>query len=658
MKLLPLKEVSATMKVSLVTLRRYIKDGRLKASKVGREYFVSEEDLASFLEKPKLLGEANSLMARALNDTTELEYHVSRKELTQQARDIYHRFGEAQLAQEANFDSNIFGYSLTSPFRNETQNKKWGRFGPTGSGTDKDGKEHHFPDPSWIDEEMLNHARKRIGEIKNPLVVSIYEDLIFTYAKEKDKRAQAKKTVEAYLEAAKIQYDNDWMFEFLDSLLRSFEIANYVKDIKTRTEVIQKMFDYIKQIVRQNKPRYCLEIMDALLKNFDLLSQDEVALVVEAARAGADFFGGKGGDNRHLQRSFLEVIERAYKATKNNDKELATQLEQVDSYKMEAQEKSGSGLVAAHFYEKALELVRKLNDPRKEQQELKAAIEQANYKSIDEMKSVSVEFKITEKEKNDFIASVFVEDNIESLERIGGLPNLRPSFKGAKELTAKLAKDYPLQHIFGVSLIQQGRKIHQSSGGMEITEDHVVEQYSRNMRTYSIFSKFLFDELKKRGITGKQIADFLRDKEVFQYDNFGAIEEGLQNYDDGKYYSSLAVILPQIEEALRNLLRKANLPTLTIGRTGDQVVISMRDILESSLLKQAMTEDLYWYLRLILWDKRGPALRDNICHGLLSYKSGEYECYYVLHVLLILAGFRLNQNNQEDKPKEPVKQEI
>ncbi|PJE62559.1 hypothetical protein COU88_04330 [Candidatus Roizmanbacteria bacterium CG10_big_fil_rev_8_21_14_0_10_39_6] len=448
------------MKVSLVTLRRYIKDGRLKASKVGREYFVSEEDIASFLEKPKLLGEANSLMARAINDTTELEFHVSRKELTQQARDIYQRYGEAQLAQEANFDSNIFGYSLTSPFRNEVQNKKWGRFGPTGSGTDKNGKEYHFPDPSWVDEQMLDHARKRVSEVKNPLVLSIYEDLIFTYSKEKDKRTQAKKTVETYLEAAKIQYENDWMFEFLDSLLRSFEISNYVKDEKTRTEVIQKMFEYIKQIVRQNKPRYCLEILDALLKNFDLLSKKELELVFETARTGADFFGGKGGDNRYLQRSFLEVIERAYKATKNKEKVLEIQLEQVDSYKMEGQEKSGSGLVAAHFYEKALELVHKLNDPRKEQQELKAAIEQANYKSVDEMKTISVEFKITEKEKNDFIASVFVDDNIESLERIGGLPNLRPSFEGARDLTTKLAKDYPLQHIFGMSLIQQGRKIH------------------------------------------------------------------------------------------------------------------------------------------------------------------------------------------------------
>lgn len=658
MKLLPLKEVSATMKVSLITLRRYIKDGRLKASKVGREYFVSEEDLASFFEKPKLLGEANSLMARAFNDTTELEYHISRKELTQQARDIYQRFGEAQLAQEANFDSNIFGYSLTSPFRNETQNKKWGRFAPTGSGTDKDGKEYHFPDPSWIDEQMLDHARKRTTEVKNPLVVSIYEDLIFTHSKEKDKRAQAKKTVEAYLEAAKIQYENDWMFEFLDSLLRSFEISNYVKDEKTRTEVLKRMFSYIKQIVSQNKPRYCLEILDALLKNFPLLSQQEVDLVIEAARTGADFFGGKGGDNRHLQRSFLEVVEHAYKALKNKEKELQTQLEVVDSYKMEAQEKSGSGLVAAHFYEKALEMVHKLNDPRKEAQELKTAIEQANYKSIDEMKSVSVEFTITEKEKNDFIASVFVDDNIESLERIGGLPNLRPSFKGAEELTAKIAKDYPLQHILGKSLIQQGRKIHQSSGGYEITEDHIVEQYSRNMRTYVIFSKFLFDELKRRGVTGAKIADYLRDKEVFQYDNFGAIEEGLQNYDEGKYYSALAVLLPQIEEALRNLLRKAHLPTLTLGRSGDQVVIGMRDILESPLLKSAMPEDLYWYLRLLLWDKRGPALRDNICHGLLSYKSGEYECYYVLHILLILAGFGLNQNNPEETPKKSVKQEI
>ncbi|RLI55089.1 MAG: hypothetical protein DRP09_11045 [Candidatus Thorarchaeota archaeon] len=57
MELLSLKQVAEELKVSVVTVRRYIASGKLKATKIGKEYRVKNEDLRSLLstdnETPK-----------------------------------------------------------------------------------------------------------------------------------------------------------------------------------------------------------------------------------------------------------------------------------------------------------------------------------------------------------------------------------------------------------------------------------------------------------------------------------------------------------------------------------------------------------------------------------------------------------------------------
>lgn len=48
-----IKELSERLKLNIQTLRRYIKEGRLKASKVGRSYYVSEDQLAAFMSESR-----------------------------------------------------------------------------------------------------------------------------------------------------------------------------------------------------------------------------------------------------------------------------------------------------------------------------------------------------------------------------------------------------------------------------------------------------------------------------------------------------------------------------------------------------------------------------------------------------------------------------
>lgn len=48
-ELYDLDELSRKLKVHIVTLRRYIKLGKLKASKIGQRYWISEDNLRDFV---------------------------------------------------------------------------------------------------------------------------------------------------------------------------------------------------------------------------------------------------------------------------------------------------------------------------------------------------------------------------------------------------------------------------------------------------------------------------------------------------------------------------------------------------------------------------------------------------------------------------------
>lgn len=48
-KVYTLNEVKKLLKVSLRTLYRYIKDGKLKSTKIGNKWIVTEENLKDFI---------------------------------------------------------------------------------------------------------------------------------------------------------------------------------------------------------------------------------------------------------------------------------------------------------------------------------------------------------------------------------------------------------------------------------------------------------------------------------------------------------------------------------------------------------------------------------------------------------------------------------
>ena len=54
MKVYDLEELSEMLKMNRRTLQRYVREGKLKVSKVGRKYIVTEDDLKEFIESQRV----------------------------------------------------------------------------------------------------------------------------------------------------------------------------------------------------------------------------------------------------------------------------------------------------------------------------------------------------------------------------------------------------------------------------------------------------------------------------------------------------------------------------------------------------------------------------------------------------------------------------
>ncbi len=633
-----LKQTAEKLDISVVTLRRYIKQGRLIAKKVGKEYRIAEEDVESLrTSKP---ADPDAIVKHVLETNDDFRYGHQRSDTLRQVANLLYERGDTERADEVSRDALIFSYRLivqATAEKRGTSNR--GRFSPIAILKDVDGKDMAAPDPALIDNALVEHAKKRADEVKNPVTKAIYCDLVYEFSKNAERPRYGRRAAETYLLAAEIEPEDEELhrlFNVLNYVLRALELAVVLKDDALLEAVTAFSLRKMNELAAENKMRILHEIIEQLLKNakkLDARTIDELARLIDIA---ADFYI-KQDKNEHLGRSFIELKMQlpAVKASIAEQKKVKRQL--YDSYIREGEAKSGSGFVASFFYSDALKISGGVITDE-EQAALRRRIEEANLQSENEMKVHSYTFDIKTEDINQYVNAILVDDLEKSLLRIALLPNMIPSLESAKESAQELLKEFPMSHMFAKSSLQDGRVVAITPGGIELSENHILDRFAQEISLHGIFLGFLFDELKNRGLDAKKLSAFLSQRDFFKNDTLPAVSEALELYFDGKYFSTVTVLLPQLEQVLRLVNRKLGLPTLRSLDNGEQRVIYLQEALAN--LESIFTPDQYQYLCLVLWDRRGPALRDSLAHGLLKYGgSNKSQANLLLQLLLILAAF-------------------
>jgi len=184
------------------------------------------------------------------------------------------------------------------------------------------------------------------------------------------------------------------------------------------------------------------------------------------------------------------------------------------------------------------------------------------------MKIISGEIKISEEEMETYLAEITEGDFETVLAKV--VMHFIPKRDKVEKQVKELSKKSVLSFLMPKKLLDhKGGPVAEIGPLQEDLDGHVIYQMSQNMSFLSFFLRQAIEELQvKFGSSVKDIVDCIYKFPIFDSDKKPIIEEGLKAYFENNHIVSVHLLIPQIEDALRNLVEKAGGSIYKLGRTG------------------------------------------------------------------------------------------
>jgi hypothetical protein len=207
----------------------------------------------------------------------------------------------------------------------------------------------------------------------------------------------------------------------------------------------------------------------------------------------------------------------------------------------------------------------------------------------------------------------------------------------------ELAQETPISFLMThATKDEEGRTIARVGPLESDLEGHILRHISQNMQLLGPWLRESMAQGLESGLLSKEVLlDFLLACPIFQAKRRAMLEAGLAAYVRGDSMAAVHILIPQAEQALRQLAILVGAPIYSQRRGGGFHVRIMDDLLRDGAIGQVLGEDIITYLRALLTDARGWNIRNDVCHGLAS--AGMLTMPIadrVVHALLVLALVR------------------
>jgi hypothetical protein len=132
-------------------------------------------------------------------------------------------------------------------------------------------------------------------------------------------------------------------------------------------------------------------------------------------------------------------------------------------------------------------------------------------------------------------------------------------------------------------------------------------------------------------------------------------EEGFAAYASGDYVKAIHVLIPQVENSLRELLKLLDLPTTRNDDEGGFELKNMNHVLHDEVVRATLDDRLWRFLKVLYTDKRGFNLRNIVVHGIAE--PGDFNqanAALVLQSVMLLTMVRENGVFMDRPEAEPA----
>lgn len=528
---------------------------------------------------------------------------------------------------------------------NETS---WGTyFGPMFVINNNDGTATESPSIKLVTTEIIEYWTKRAYESQNPILVARYSGLVWDFQNQITGTKPNHKIARLYAQAlidtsiSKTYKREVYVFKKIE---RALEISSALNDDVLIERCKLSLIAFEKDNSQDSKPGlwgYCYDLLIGN-KKVKLSKEEEEAIIIELEnklnRLTTSDDAGSKIDPWAAEAAADRLAQ--YYSKKNKFEDVRRVILKVGKA-FEDIMSEASSMQASGWTEHLYRLYSKFNLKEESAQAL-LKIRELGPKVSEELKPISHSMDIPREEIEKYVNSMTDGSIEEFLERF--IFNYIPNKEEVKKQLFQLAKAAPFQFMIGQALQDEKGRVVATIGSLENDlEGHIVRQVSQSLTFSSLFMHLIIEKAKERfPLTKSDILKYIETSPIIDKSRFSIIEESLNAYFNNDFLVFTHLVIPQIEEAMRNLVELAGGNVLKDAKRGGGFQLKTFDeILRDSKLVEVVGEDFATYFRILFTDQRGWNLRNNVFHGLANPNTFNNQTgHRLLHSLLCLGLVR------------------
>ncbi|WP_442591928.1 DUF4209 domain-containing protein [Pedobacter sp. AW31-3R] len=531
-------------------------------------------------------------------------------------------------------------------FYEDYQDRKtgWGTyFGPMTVIPNDNGTVTESPSIRLVNTEILNYWYTRAKIAKHPILIARYSGLVWDFTKYVTQNQPAPEIARVYINAIiTVALENYYINEInvFSKLKSALSIAILLSDKELISNCKNTIITFENTISKDLLPGIWGHAFDLLMFNKKAqLSEDEEKLIIDELEAKLE---------RLLSNDVHELKNTIWPA-QNSATRLADyyrkRSQKEDVFRVickfaDASEQSVKGASVAEIAGNAQDLYKLYTKYHLKDKaaEMLLKVRSFGNKVPSEMKTIGTDLNIPTEKIKEYLDGMTKGGLADTIQRL--LFTYVPIKKTEEGILRKKAANAPISYIFTQQLIDsRGRPIITIGPLEEDFDGHLIKEISNNLTIQSITLRFLIDEMiSKFGFNSSDILEKLKDCPVIDQHRLKIIEKGLDAYFENDFVVAIHLIIPQIEEAIRNIVEFGGGNVLKESRGGGFHLRTFDDILRDNIISESLDADLVNYFKILFTDQRGWNLRNNVCHGMTNLEDFNFQTAdRLIHTLLCLS---------------------
>jgi hypothetical protein len=501
----------------------------------------------------------------------------------------------------------------------------WGTyFGPSMTGTTKDGTEVHSPDIRQADEETIAYWASRADEAQHPILRARYADLVWDFTGLVTKRRPdvsfARTAIDAYVEAIEKKiYFHDSQAE--DFAIRSLGLAQSIND-KSRIDKVKDILFTLDAAIGDVKNRGLWWMLFDNLYNASgvTLTTSEKNSIVGGLEHVLQITTDQeqGHFDPWAAQGAAERLERHYRRIG----QMAEVHRVVRAYgkAFENAAKNANALLAVAWLQPVFEKYQDVG-MAEDAQRVHRVLETRGQDAQAGMQKIEIPVQINMDEVKRFAEALTDGDWQRALKRIGIM--FVPRADQIRSFNEEVTSAAPLMSLIPIRRFEAGHPAGIIGSQDEDPDGRLIHQMASHIGIEIPWLAVTFDRLVARySLTAEQMVDALTESPVFGNSRRSILVAGFSAWLGEDYVKAIHVLMPQAEHAVRSLAALSGVPTTTRGYTrGTMQTRGLGELLRDKLFKQLIDDNLRLYLLTFLADPRGINLRNRVAHGLLEQEQ-------------------------------------